>query len=395
MENRKSLLRLTENHKTPFYIYNGNVIEDQFLKLKKAFSNTSKLQINYAVKALSTVAILKFIKNLGVFVDTVSINEVKLALTAGFNKEEIFYTPNGASFKEILEVYKLGIHVTLDNLIQIEQLAKLNTQKAIAIRINPNIKAGGNKKIRVAKKNSKFGLSLNDIENLKNIVQQYHLKIDGFHIHLGSDILATETFKNAASILFKTAKQFKDLKFINFGGGFKVKYSENDDFMDINDIGMTLCNAFNQFKMDYDKDLTLVIEPGKFLVSNSGNFLCKITTIKDQNVFVNSGFNHLIRPMYYDAFHQIHNISNEIKIEEKFNIVGNICEQDYFGKKRTINKPHIGDLICIENAGAYCFTMASNYNSRLRPLELFYYNGETKVIRKKEVFEDLLRNQIY
>ena len=395
MENNDSILNLSKIHETPFYIYDGHIIEHQFQKIKKAFSKTSKLQLNYAVKALSTVAILKFMKGLGAFVDTVSLNEVKLALIAGFKKEEIFYTPNGAPIDEVLEVYQLGVHITLDNLIQIEHIAKLNTQKAIAIRINPNIKAGGNKKIRVAKKKSKFGLSLNNLDNLKGLVRQYGLKIDGFHIHLGSDILEAATFKDAAAVLFKTAKQFEHLTFINFGGGFKVKYSDNDDFIAIDNIGNILCNAFNQFKTDYGSDLTLIIEPGKFLVSNSGKFISKVTTIKDQNVFVNSGFNHLIRPMYYDAFHQINNISNDIKTDEKYNIVGYICEQDFFGKRRTINKPHVGDLICIENAGAYCFTMASNYNSRLRPLELFSYNGKTTVIRKREVFEDLLRNQMY
>lgn len=393
--NTSELLQLAERYETPFYVYDGNIIENQIYSIRKAFSKTSNLQVNYAMKALSTIGILKFIKARGCFVDTVSLNEVKLALVAGFDPSNIFYTPNGARFDEIKTVYTMGVHVTLDNLIQIEQIAKLNSKKAIAIRLNPNIDAGGNEKIKVAKKDSKFGLALENMNQLKEICQQYDLAIDGFHIHLGSDIINMTTFKLSAHVLFDIAINFKNLKFINFGGGFKVKYSEKDTFLDINKVGDILSNVFNDFEKKYGNELILVIEPGKFLVSNSGYFLTQVTTIKDHTVFVNSGFNHFIRPMYYDAYHNIKNLSRSTPSTKNYNIVGYVCEQDTFGKNRPLNTPHIHDIICMENAGAYCFTMASNYNARLRPLELLSYNGTTKIIRTKESFDDLLQNQIY
>ena len=395
MTDTKKILELSKKYETPFYIYDGTIIESQYTNLVNAFSNTSKVQVNYAMKALSTISILQFMKQLGCCVDTVSINEVKLALTAGFTTEEIFYTPNGAPFNEIFEVYNMGVHITLDNLIQIEQIAQLNATKGIAVRLNPNIEAGANEKIKVAKKDSKFGLPLTDIDNLKKISNKYSLHIDGFHIHLGSGIADISSFKESAQVLFDIAKQFKGLKFINFGGGFKVQYTEEDTFINIQEIGTVLSDIFNTFKKEYKEDILLILEPGKFLVSNSGKFITEVSTVKGQNVFVNSGFNHLIRPMYYDAFHQITNISSTEKSNKDYHIVGYICEQDSFGENRRLTKPHVGDIICIENAGAYCFTMASNYNARLRPMELFMYNNETKIIRNKETFENLLLNQVY
>ena len=395
MISNPTLVELTKSHQTPFYIYNGNVIENQYKEIQKAFNNCKEFQVNYAVKALSTIGVLQFIQKLGASADTVSINEIKLALLAGFLPNKISYTPNGASFEEITEAINLGVHITLDNLYQIEKYAQLNSKKAIGIRINPVIIAGGNDKIIVANKESKFGISLDKINQIKVLIKNNGLKIDGFHIHLGSDILNMDSFKKSASVLFSVAKQFNDLKFINFGGGFKVKYKADDDFMDIKAVGEQLTDHFNEFQKTYKNSLKLIIEPGKFLVSNSGLFISEITTIKDGNVFVNSGFNHFIRPMYYNAYHHIRNISNTEKTVEKFNIVGTICEQDTFGENRIIGNPKVGDIICMENAGAYCFSMASNYNSRLKPMELFYYNNETKVIRKREVFENLLENQVY
>ncbi len=389
------LLDLTKKYKTPFYIYDGNTIETKYKNILKAFHNCTDFQVNYAMKALSSIAILKFVKKMGACVDTVSINEVKLAFLAGFKANEIFFTPNGTPFSEIEEALNLHVNITLDNMIQIEQYAKLNTKKSIAVRINPKIVAGGNKKIKVAGKKSKFGLALNKIEELHKLKDTHNLQIHGFHIHLGSDIASINSFKDSANVLFNVAKQFKDLKFINFGGGFKVKYKKDDNFIDIFEIGTQLTSLFNTFKKEYSNDLKLIIEPGKFLVSNAGLLLTEITTIKNRHVFINSGFNHLIRPMYYNAYHHIRNISSAKSSDKAYNIVGYICEHDYFGKKRVLNKPSVGDIICIENAGAYSFSMASNYNSRLRPMELFYYNEETTVIRKKESFDDLLTNQIY
>ncbi len=395
MIKKEYLLKLTKEHQTPFFVYDGGEIKSQFSKLQKAFSGYPNLQINYAMKALSTISILKLLKKIGSGVDTVSINEVKIALIAGFKPEDISFTPNGVHFNEIIEAIDLGVKITLDNIIQIKEFAKLKNNKGIGVRINPKIKDGGNTKIKVAGKNSKFGLPLNKIRKLHKLVKKYNLQIDGFHIHVGSDVLNIKSYLSSAKVLFDTAKQFENLKFLNFGGGFKVKYCDDDHITDINLIGSNITKVFTAFTKEYKNDLQLIIEPGKFLVSNSGLFLTEVTTIKKKNIFVNSGFNHFIRPMYYDANHKISNLSSLIKTSKKYNIVGYICEQDNFGKNRNLTKPSIGDIICIKNAGAYSFTMASNYNSRLRPAEFLFENDKATLIRKEESFEDLLTNQVY
>jgi diaminopimelate decarboxylase len=391
----QTLLQLSKAYQTPFFIYNGDVIKEKYQELQHAFKNCKRFQVNYAVKALSTIGILKFIQQLGASVDVVSLNEIKIAMLAGFLPKNISFTPNGTPFNEIVEASKLGVHITLDNLIQIKQYTQLRTGTAIGIRINPRITAGGNAKIIVGEENSKFGLPLSDVDTILDLVKIKKLKVDGFHIHLGSDILNSDSFIASSKLLFSVAKQFKNLKFINFGGGFKVKYKKDDAFLNIDIVGNNLTKVFQDFQKDYHNELKLIIEPGKFLVSNAGLFLSRITTINANNVFVNSGMNHFIRPMYYDAFHNIRNLSNTDITLKTYNIVGYICEQDSFGKTRNVGNPTVGDIICMENTGAYSFTMASNYNSRLKPLELFHYNNEVNIIRKKETFNDLLNNQVY
>jgi len=205
-------------------------------------------------------------------------------------------------------------------------------------------------------------------------------------------------FLAATEILFNTVKEFKNIDFIDFGSGFKVPYKEGDISTNIEELGEKLSTRFNNFCKEYDKDLTLMFEPGKFLVSDAGYFLANVNVVKQttSTVFVgiDSGFNHLIRPMFYNSYHHIHNISNTNGIKRYYSVVGYICETDSFGSNRRINEIREGDILCFNNAGAYCFTMASNYNSRYRPAEVMVYKGKDYLIRKQENFEDLVRNQI-
>ena len=395
MLRNKELLAIASQYPTPFYLYDGNSIEKQYQLLQNAFKNTSNFQVNYAVKALSTIRIIQFVKKLGAKIDTVSINEVKLALQAGYLPQEISFTPNGVPFEEIEEAMALKVHITLDNYEQIKRIAQKKESYPIGLRINPKVKDGGNKKIKVAGKNSKFGLPLEHLPKIHQLVDNYQLKVIGLHIHVGSDVSNITSYLASAQVLFDTAKTFKQLQFINFGGGFKVKYKEDDTFIDIHIFGDQITSLFNAFNKTYPSDLKLIIEPGKFLVSKAGYFLTKVSVIKKKNVFVNSGFNHFIRPMYYNAYHNVRNISSDSPAKKNYHIVGYVCEQDNFAKNRKINKPHIGDILCFDNAGAYSFTMASNYNSRLRPMELFVYNDTIQIIREKETFNDLLNHQVY
>ena len=392
------LLKVTQEFGSPIYVYDAEKISTQYNRLTTAFKSVKKLKINYAVKALSNISILKLFNKLGSGIDTVSIQEVNLGLAAGFLPEKIIFTPNGVSLTEIEEAAKLGVQINIDNLSILEQFGTKHPKIPVCIRINPHVMAGGNANISVGHIDSKFGISIHQMPHILRIFKNTKMSINGIHMHTGSDILDIDVFLYASEILFETAKQFKDLDFIDFGSGFKVPYKAGDIETDIEELGKKLTKKFNTFCKDYGKDLTLAFEPGKFLVSESGYFLTQVNAVKQttSTVFaqVNSGFNHLIRPMFYGSHHDIINISNPNGCERFYTVVGYICETDTFGNNRRIGEINEGDILCFKNAGAYCFSMASNYNSRYRPAEVLWHNNEVHLIRKRETFDDILKNQI-
>ena len=392
------LLNIVEEHEAPIYVYDSNKIQSQYERLTKAFGGVSRLRLNYAAKALSNLSILRLMHSLGSGLDTVSIQEVKLGLMAGFKPESIIYTPNGVSLEEIEEAAALGVQINIDNLSVLEQFGSKHPDIPVCIRINPHVMAGGNTNISVGHIDSKFGISIHQIPHLLRIVELTNMNINGIHMHTGSDILDIDVFLYASEILFETAKNFKRLDFIDFGSGFKVPYKEGDIETNIEEFGKKLTQRFNSFCKEYGKELTLAFEPGKFLVSEAGYFLAKVNVVKQttSTVFagIDSGFNHLIRPMLYGATHQITNLSNPKGKERYYSVVGYICETDTFGSNRRINEISEGDILCFKNAGAYCFTMASNYNSRYRPAEVLWHGGKAHLIRKRESFDDILKNQV-
>ena len=392
------LLKIVENFGSPIYVYDAEKIAFQYKRLTDAFKEVKHLKINYAVKALSNISVLKYFHTLGAGIDTVSIQEVQLGLAAGFLPEQIIFTPNGVSLSEIEEATKLGVQINIDNLSILEQFGTKHPNIPVCIRINPHVMAGGNSNISVGHIDSKFGISIHQIPHLLRIVENTKMTINGIHMHTGSDILDIDVFLYASEILFETAKQFKNLEFIDFGSGFKVPYKIGDIETNIEELGKKLSEKFNSFCKEYGKDLTLAFEPGKFLVSEAGNFLTHVNAVKQttSTVFaqVDSGFNHLIRPMLYGSHHDIINISNPKGRERFYTVVGYICETDTFGNNRRINEINEGDVLCFKNAGAYCFSMASNYNSRFRPAEILWHNKKAHLIRQRESFEDILKNQI-
>ncbi|WP_282956981.1 diaminopimelate decarboxylase [Lacinutrix venerupis] len=392
------LLKIAEDFGSPVYVYNSNVISLQYKRLTSAFSSVNKVKINYAVKALSNISILKLMKTLGAGLDTVSIQEVQLGLTAGFKAEQIIFTPNGVSLEEIEKAAILGCQINIDNLSILEQFGTKHPDIPVCIRINPHVMAGGNTNISVGHIDSKFGISIHQIPHILRIVENTKMNINGIHMHTGSDILDIDVFLYASEILFETAKNFKNLDFIDFGSGFKVPYKPGDIETNIEEFGEKLSIRFNEFCKNYGKELTLAFEPGKFLVSEAGQFLAKVNVVKQttSTVFaqIDSGFNHLIRPMLYGSQHEIENISNPKGRERFYSVVGYICETDTFANNRRINEINEGDILAFKNAGAYCYSMASNYNSRYRPAEVLWHNKEAHLIRKRETFEDILNNQI-
>ena len=394
---RTQLLELANKYGSPLYVYDTDKIASQYNRLTNAFSDVKNLKLNYAVKALSNINILKFFKNLGAGLDTVSIQEVQLGLTTGIDPKNIIFTPNGVSLKEIEDVAKLGVQINIDNLSILEQFGQQHPEVPVCVRINPHIMAGGNSKISVGHIDSTFGISIHQVPHIKRVVENTGMNINGIHMHTGSDILDIDTFLRATEILFDVAKQFDDIDFIDFGSGFKVPYKEGDISTDIEQLGLQLTERFNEFCIEYGKDITLMFEPGKFLVSEAGVFLAKVNVVKQttSTVFahVDSGFNHLVRPMMYNSYHHITNISNPEGRDRYYSVVGYICETDTFGSNRRISEISEEDILCFHNAGAYCFSMASNYNSRYLPAEVMIVDGQDYLIRKRQTIQDILHNQ--
>jgi diaminopimelate decarboxylase len=392
------LLDVASEYGNPVYVYDSEKIASQYQRLINAFSSVGDLRINYATKALSNISILKLMKQLDSGLDTVSIQEVQLGLAAGFEPQAIIYTPNGVSLKEIEAVAKMGVQINIDNLSLLEQFGTRHPKTPVCIRINPHVMAGGNSNISVGHIDSKFGISIHQIPHLLRIVENTAMNINGIHMHTGSDILDIDVFLHAAEILFDTAKHFKNLEFLDFGSGFKVPYHENDIETNIEELGEKLSKRFIAFCQEYGSDLQLIFEPGKYLVSQAGHFVTQVNVVKQttSTVFaqVDSGFNHLIRPMLYGSHHHIENLSDPNGKERFYSVVGYICETDTFGSNRKIAEITEGDLLVFRNSGAYCFSMASNYNSRYRPAEVLWHKGKAHLIRKRETFEDILHNQV-
>jgi diaminopimelate decarboxylase len=395
----EELLHITYHHDTPCYVYDTLKIVDQFNRLKHSFKEVKNLKINYAVKALSNINILKLMKSLNSGLDTVSIEEIQLGLLAGFNPSDIIFTPNGVSLNELEEAATLGVQINIDNLSILEEFGGKYPNVPVCIRINPHIMAGGNPNISVGHIDSKFGISVHQIPHIKTIVENTCMTINGIHMHTGSDILDVDVFLEAAEILFNAVYELDfDIDFIDFGSGFKVPYKEGDIETDIEELGEKMSDRFNSFCANWGKDVALYFEPGKYLVSESGYFLVKVNSIKQttSTVFacVDSGFNHLIRPMFYNASHEIINLSNPVGKERFYTIVGYICETDTFATNIKVPEINEGDILCFKNAGAYCYSMSSNYNSRCKPAEVLWNGVEPILIRRSETFEDLIKTQI-
>ena len=392
------LVKIADEFGTPLYVYNADKIKEQYNKLTAAFKNTDTVFF-YACKALTNINILKYIQSLGANVDCSSINEVKMALHAGFTVERILYTSNGIAFSEIEEAQSLGVIINIDSLSNLEKFGKkFGHSYPVGIRLRPNIMAGGNLKISTGHEKSKFGIPVEQIDKIISLVEKYNIYINDLHIHTGSEIKDVDVFVKGIEVLFDIIPRFKELQVIDLGGGFKVPYKKGDTGTDIDLLAQKVDELFASHPNPGGKHLQVWFEPGKFLVSACGYFITKVNVIKESGnttfVGVDSGFNHLIRPMFYDAYHRIENISNPDGEVKTYSVVGNICETDTFAWDRELNEVREGDYLVFYNTGAYGFQMASNYNARFKPAEVLVENGITKLIRQRDVFEDLLKNQI-
>ena len=390
-------LALTEKYGTPLYVYDSQMIISNYERFIKAF-DVPKLRVHYAVKALNNISILKLMRSIGAALDCVSIQEVELALIAGYAPEDIIFTPNSISEEEYEKALDLEIKINIDNLQILEYFGVNHPSEPVCIRINPHLMAGGNAKISVGHIDSKFGISIHQMPLIKRLIRNYQIPVEGIHVHTGSDILDPEIFVRASELIFAIAEEMDDLKYLDFGSGFKVKYKDDGLETDIEKFGILFSKKFNEFCSETGKDLELKFEPGKYLVSEAGSFLAKVNVIKQTTsctfLGLDTGFNHLIRPMFYDAYHKIENLSNPMGEKKLYTVVGYLCETDTFGSDRVLSEVRKNDILRFSNAGAYCFAMASNFNSRYRPAEVLVHNDKDHLITKRETIEDLTRNQL-
>jgi diaminopimelate decarboxylase len=389
---------LCRTHGTPLYVYDGGIIRRQVKSLQEAFAGVD-MHIKYACKANTNLAILKLMRSLGVEIDVVSMGEMQMALLAGYTPQQITFTPSGVPYGEVREAVEAGATVNVDSLPLLEWFGQTyGGSKPCLIRLKPNVAAGGNIKIMTGHRDSKFGISVDLLDTILDIVDRYGIKIIGLHQHTGSDIKEAEAFLMASRVIFKAALRFPDLRVIDLGGGFKVSYKPEDEVTDMQHLGAEITKGFREFCKEYGRELQLWFEPGKYLVSECGYLLVQATVIKEDParnfVHVDSGLNHLIRPMMYGSYHHILNISNPQGPQKTYNVVGYICETDTFATDRTLPEVRPGDILAFLNAGAYGFTMSSHYNARVRPAEVLIDGGEARLVRRRETLDDLLRTQL-
>jgi diaminopimelate decarboxylase len=394
----EQLLSIANEYGTPVYVYHAEKISEQYAKLQKAFAQ-SNTRFFYASKALTNINILKHIRSLGCNIDCSSVNEVYLAIKAGFEPKNILYTSNGIAFSEIEEAVSLGVNVNIDSLSNLEKFGKkYGHSYPVGIRLRPNIMAGGNLKISTGHEKSKFGIPIEQLDKILALVREQNIFISGLHIHTGSEIKDVSVFMQVANIFFDLVPHFPEVSFLDLGGGFKVPYKEDEAGTDVALLGEKVSEILEKLKQVHQRNFEAWFEPGKFIVSESGYFITQVNVLKQSGSIsfagVNSGFNHLIRPMFYEAYHRIQNISNPNGPLQQYTVVGNICETDTFAWDRSLNVIKEGDYLVFFNAGAYGFEMASNYNSRFKPAQVLVIDGKAHLIGRRDVFEDLLRNQI-
>lgn len=394
----EQLKAIAKEFGTPVYVYHAERIKEQYEKLLSSFHGVDT-KFFYAAKALTNINILKYILSIGCNIDCSSINEVKLALKAGFESKNILYTSNNIAFEEIEEAKNIGVHINIDSISNLKKFGKkFGHSYPVGIRLRPNIMAGGNLKISTGHADSKFGVALENLNDVLAVVKETNLHIRTLHIHTGSEIKDVEVFARGIEVLFEVAQHFPGLEVIDLGGGFKIPYMPGEEGTDIALLGKKVKDEFEQYEKKYNRHLQVWFEPGKYLVSEAGYFITTVNVIKQGDIRtfagVNSGLNHLIRPMFYGAYHEIENISNPGGQKKNYNVVGNICETDNFAEDRQLPEVREGDLLVFRNAGAYCFEMSSHYNSRFKPAEVLIKDHKPHLIRKGDEMDDLLKNQL-
>lgn len=392
------LKEAAQTYGTPLYVYHAEKMVDQYKSLLKHFSNKS-VCFFYACKALTNIHVLDVFKKAGCNIDCSSINEVKLAIHVGVDPSNILYTSNSVDFEEIKEAVSLGVHINIDSLSNLEKFGiTYGNRYPVGVRIRPDIMAGGNLKISTGHDKSKFGIPAKQIKELKALQEKYKINIATLHIHTGSEIKDVAVFLQSAEVFEQMLPDFPTVNILDFGGGFKVPYQPNEKGTDIALLGAEVNKIMVELSAKAGRNLTAWFEPGKYLVSEAGFFITQVNVLKQSGDIcfagINSGLNHLIRPMFYDAYHHIDNLSDPTKELKKYAVVGNICETDTFAWERPLPSIAEGDLLVFYNAGAYGYEMSSNYNARFKPAQVLFEDGKHRLISRTDTMEDLLALQM-
>lgn len=387
-------LALAAAYGTPLYVYDGSLIRQRYRELLSCFP--WPVRLFYAMKANYQPAILRILREEGASIDAVSPADVILALKCGFRPEQVLFTANRTTEEEMELVHDLGVLCNLGSLSQLRKYGAAYPGSRVCIRLNPGVVAGENAFVSTAGENKKFGIAIECIDEILGLVRQYDLKVVGFHEHTGSGIPEFVHMKQGAWNLLAALDpvEFPDLEFVDFGGGFRVPYREDEPVVDYAAFGEEMSTLFAEFCKCYGRRLDMYFEPGKFLVAEAGTLLVTVTdlvTTRDKKLAgVNSGFPQLIRPMFYGAWHEVRNVSNPDGPTHTYDVVGNICESgDCFATDRDIPEIREGDVLAIETAGAYCYSMGGHYNLRPMPAEVLQDGDRLALVTRRQSHAEL------
>ena len=384
---------------SPLYVYNEAILRQRCRDVANLVSYRP-FTANFSCKANTNVELLKIVRSEGLLGDAMSPGEIYMLKQAGYKGEEIFYIPNNVSEEELTYAVNEGVMVSIDSLSQLERFGRLFPGHEVAVRFNTGHGAGHSEKVITAGKKTKFGIGDDQVDEVETILKKYNLTMMGINQHVGSLFMEGEAYLAGTARLLELAMRFKDLKLIDLGGGFGMPYHKGEGRLDLEALGSRLSVMLEDFAEKYGRRVTFKIEPGRYICAECGVVLGRVEALKEhagvRYVGTDIGFNVLQRPVMYDSFHEIEFYRNGQLVEGEetpATVVGNICESgDKLAYDRPLPQAEEGDVVAVLDAGAYGYSMASTYNQRLRPAEvLIMENGENRLIRRRESFEDLMR----
>ena len=401
---------LAERFGTPVYVYDAEVIRRQIANVKLAFAGLP-FRPFYAMKANGNLSILRIVREHYLGCDSVSPGEIYLAMRAGFQADDIWFTCSNVSDEDLRAIPDPRIVINVNSMSEIDRCLRLGLENPMAIRVNPPVGAGHHADVVTAGDSVKFGIDVAEVESARMVIEDSGRKVVGLHAHIGSGIDDLEPLLTSARTLLSLVPDFRNLRFVNFGGGISTPYKPGDQEFPLREYGewlTTLAGALLRAR-----DVTAIIEPGRYIVAQSGVLLARVTSRRISAgvdwLGVDTGFNHLARPSKYGAYHHIVNATrgtndslreswDPVVTREDVVVAGNICESgDVFTRAegrtvtRAIDRTRIGDLLAFCDVGAYGFSMASHYNARLLPPEVLVDSGHAHVIRARQTNDDLIR----